>query len=93
MQSTVVNVLESAKKIGAKSVAMPAISVGMQGFPLDESCHIIIDQCIRWSLLQKHMDSIEGAAPNSIVSIKLMSWSGADIEVFKQEFKNIKKMY
>ena len=57
MRSTVINILESAKKIGAKSVALPAISAGMQGFPLEESSKIIIEYCIKWALLQKNMKS------------------------------------
>ena len=83
MESTVINILESAKKIGAKSVAMPAISAGMQGFPLERSSNIIIDQCIQWSLLQKYLENQEGEQMNSIQKIKLMSWLKDDVDIFK----------
>ena len=51
MKQTVVNILEAAKQIGAKSIAIPAISAGMMGFPLEESSKIMINECIKWALL------------------------------------------
>ena len=53
MRATVINILESAKEIGAKSIAMPAISVGLMNFPIEKSCQIIIEEIIKWSLLQE----------------------------------------
>ena len=71
---------------------MPGISIGMQGFPLDKSSYIIIDQVIKWSLLQKSLDE-KGDKKNSLEFIRLMSWSSEEVDVYKKEFKKIKNKY
>ena len=71
---------------------MPGISIGMQGFPLDKSSYIIIDQVIKWSLLQKSLDE-QGDKKNSLEFIRLMSWSSEEVDVYKKEFKKIKNKY
>lgn len=93
MESTVINILESAKKIGAKSLSMTGISAGMQGFPLELSSNIIINQCVKWALLQKYLDSKNEGPKNSLKKIRLLMWSLKEVAICKKQFKNIKNIY
>lgn len=40
--------LDSSARIGARSVAMPAISSGVFGYPLEEAASLIASECVRW---------------------------------------------
>jgi len=42
MESTIVNILETSKSIGAQSMSMPAISSGLFGFPIAKCAKIIL---------------------------------------------------
>ena len=48
MQSVVINILEQAKKIDAKSVSIPAISSGIFGFPKEKCSEIMLEYTIAW---------------------------------------------
>jgi putative ATPase len=41
--------LEAAAGQGARTVALPAISAGIFGYPLKDACRIIADTAIRWA--------------------------------------------
>ena len=40
--------LDASARIGARSVAMPAISSGVFGYPLEEAASLIASECVRW---------------------------------------------
>lgn len=40
--------LDAAEDVGASSMAFPAISAGVYGYPRDEATAIIADACVRW---------------------------------------------
>lgn len=42
------NALDAAAKVGASSVAFPAISTGIYGFPADAAADIAVDTAYRW---------------------------------------------
>lgn len=41
-ESTIINILQSAKFIGAQSLSIPAVSCGLFGFPLEKGAKIIL---------------------------------------------------
>ena len=41
--------LDAAAGLGATTVAMPAISTGVFGYPLDEAAEAIVSECLRWA--------------------------------------------
>jgi putative ATPase len=40
--------LDAAEGVGARSVAMPAISAGIFGYPLADACRVIVEACQDW---------------------------------------------
>jgi O-acetyl-ADP-ribose deacetylase (regulator of RNase III) len=40
--------LDTSARIGARSVAMPAISSGVFGYPLEEAASLIASECVTW---------------------------------------------
>ena len=40
--------LDSSAEIGAKTVAMPAISAGVFGYPLGAAAELIVSECFEW---------------------------------------------
>lgn len=40
--------LDSSAKLGARTVAMPAISAGVFGYPLEEATSLIASECVQW---------------------------------------------
>ena len=51
-ESCIVNILEIANIIGAKSVSIPAISSGIFSFPRELCAKILIDKVAQWFYLQ-----------------------------------------
>jgi O-acetyl-ADP-ribose deacetylase (regulator of RNase III) len=49
--------LEAAEREGARSIAFPAISAGIFGYPLDEATAVIARTCAAW--LAEHPDSFD----------------------------------
>jgi len=43
-----VNSLELAKKYGIKSIAFPAISTGVYGYPMEDAAKVSIDAIMKW---------------------------------------------
>lgn len=52
---TVYNVLEHAEKSSFSSIAMPAISTGVYGFPLNKACKAILDGIEEFVIREKPM--------------------------------------
>lgn len=50
LRSAVSAALDAAKGLGARSVAFPAISAGVFGYPRDEATSVIVDEATRWAL-------------------------------------------
>ncbi len=48
LRSAVSSSLDRAAELGARSVALPAISTGIFGYPKAEGTRVIVDQVIRW---------------------------------------------
>lgn len=48
LRSAVVAALDQASELGAKSVALPAISAGIFGYPPDEAAQVITAAVVRW---------------------------------------------
>lgn len=56
--------LDAAAELGAKTVAMPAISTGIFGYPLDAAAEVIVSECRRW--VDEH--------PGSLSEIQLFAY-------------------
>jgi O-acetyl-ADP-ribose deacetylase (regulator of RNase III) len=48
LRTAVSAALDAAVEAGARSVALPAISAGIYGYPVAEAAAAIADQCARW---------------------------------------------
>lgn len=57
LRSAVEAALDTAHQRGARSIALPAISAGVFGYPLDEATDVIASTCAEW--LEAHPDSFE----------------------------------
>ncbi|HTX03004.1 MAG TPA: O-acetyl-ADP-ribose deacetylase [Candidatus Acidoferrales bacterium] len=66
------NALEAARELGAISIAFPAISTGVYGFPRDRAARIAIAQMRRWLA--------EGSQPLRIV---LVSFDDAGAQIYR----------
>lgn len=51
LKACVVNALDSAKLLGAKSIAIPAISTGQFKFPIVKCARFMIETVIEWALI------------------------------------------
>jgi O-acetyl-ADP-ribose deacetylase (regulator of RNase III) len=49
--------LDAAEELGAASVALPAISAGIFGYPLADACMVIVEACRDWDTV--HVGSLE----------------------------------
>ena len=72
LQSCYRNSLELAQANGVRSIAFPAISCGVYGYPIVAACKIAVDTCI--DFLQKH------DAPEKVIFVL---FSAADCEVYR----------
>ena len=82
MRACVVNCLDAANSCGLRSIAFPAISMGMGGFPKEKCGNIMIQTCIEWGSIH-HNENVE--------RIAIMNWSTAEDNLFKVEFNKIKR--
>lgn len=48
LRAAVSGALDAAVEIGARSVAFPAISAGVFGYPLAEATGVLVDELVRW---------------------------------------------
>jgi len=49
--------LEASREVGARRVALPAISAGIFGYPLAEATSVVVDAALGW--LGEHPDALE----------------------------------
>ena len=69
--------LDAAERLGAASIALPAISAGIYGYPPDEACRVIVEAVERWL-----------ADGGSLQEIRLVAF-GADVaEHFRQAVRS-----
>lgn len=50
--------LDAAADVGASSIAVPAISAGVYGYPQHEATAIIADECVRWLAEHAGIDEV-----------------------------------
>lgn len=72
LRSCIVNALNLAEKLGASSIAFPAISTGIYGYPIEEAAEIMVGAVRKY----------EGAGGHLDVSFVLFSES--DLQVFRK---------
>ncbi len=58
LRSAVRNALKVSKKLGAKSVSLPAISTGIFGYPKEEGIKVIVDEVIKFISKEGGFDKI-----------------------------------
>ena len=80
-----INALDAAKELGAKSIAFPAISTGTFNYPVDLCAQIMIETCVQWALVQKKYINCY------LENIKLMNIDDRNHQVFQTEFKKVVK--
>jgi O-acetyl-ADP-ribose deacetylase (regulator of RNase III) len=68
--------LEQASALGATSVALPAISTGIFGYPKKDGIHCIVDEATRW--LRAHPAS-------SVSTLRFVAVDAATAELFAAE--------
>lgn len=57
LRQAVIAALDAARRVGARSVAMPAISAGIFGYPRDEAARVIVEAVRQW--VEAHPDALE----------------------------------
>lgn len=57
LEEAVTAALDRAGDLGARSIALPAISAGIFGYPLDEACAVIVGTVKRWTA--EHPSTLE----------------------------------
>ena len=81
------NALDAAKKLGAKSIAFPAISTGTFNYPVEDCGRIMIDTCVQWAMVQRNLIGC------SLENIRLMNINNNDHFTFQAEYKKLIKVY
>jgi O-acetyl-ADP-ribose deacetylase (regulator of RNase III) len=69
--------LDAAEELGAHSVALPAISAGIYGYPSDEACRVIVEAVSDWLF--------EGG---SVAEIRLVAFDGDIAEHFRRALRS-----
>ena len=67
LRSAVAAALEAAVGIGARSIAFPAISAGIYGYPIDQATAILADAVVRWTELH----------PGVVAEVRLVGFDAA----------------
>ena len=65
--------LDAASELGAKTVAMPALSTGVFGYPLDAAAEVIISECLRWAEVH----------PDSLCEIQMVAYDGRTADALR----------
>lgn len=73
LRTAVAAALEAAADIGAKSIAFPAISAGIYGYPVAEATAVLADEVVDWT----------GRHPHSLEEIRLVGFSTEVAEHFQ----------
>lgn len=76
LRSAVRSSLDQASALGVTSVAVPAISTGIFGYPKEDGIHIIVDEATRW--LRSHPAS-------SVSTLRFTAFDTTTAEVFAAE--------
>ena len=79
LEAAVYGSLGRAEQLGLSSIAFPAISTGIFGFPLPEAAHIMISTVVRY--LTSHTGS-------SLVSIRLVLYDHEALQAFIQVWEH-----
>ena len=74
LKDAVCAALSASADVGARSVAMPAISSGVFGYPTDGATQIIADACRAWLI----------ANPGNIDEIRLMGFGAETAAAFRE---------
>ena len=69
--------LDASERLGAASIAMPAISAGIYGYPPDEACRVIVEAVERWL-----------ADGGSLQEIRLVAFDGDVAEHFRRALRS-----
>jgi glutamate racemase len=69
--------LDASETLGATSIAMPAISAGIYGYPPDEACRVIVESVEGWL-----------AEGGSIREIRLVAFDADVAEYFRQALRS-----
>lgn len=64
--------LDSAVSVGARSVALPAISTGIYGYPMEEATRVIAETVTAWCV--RHPDALQ--------EVRLVGWDAGAVEGF-----------
>ena len=70
--------LDSCAEIGARTVAMPAISTGVFGYPLEAAAGVIASECVRW--MEEH--------PGNLNEIQLTGYDPRAAGAFRLGLEN-----
>ena len=68
LRATVRAALDAAVTIDARSVALPAISSGIYGYPPDEACRVITDEATAWLRAGGSLDEIRLVAYSDTIA-------------------------
>jgi len=69
--------LDASERLGAASIALPAISAGIYGYPPDEACRVIVEAVERWL-----------ADGGSLQEVRLVAFGANVAEVFRQALRS-----
>jgi putative ATPase len=73
LSRAVMAALDSAAEVGAATIAMPAISAGIFGYPRSEACSVIVAACRKW----------DAANRGAMAEIRLVGYDHAAAEDFR----------
>jgi O-acetyl-ADP-ribose deacetylase (regulator of RNase III) len=71
--------LDTAQHLGASTVALPAISAGIYGYPTDEATAVITDAVVRW------LD----ANPGVLTEVRLVAFGAETAEGFRRALEEV----
>lgn len=77
----IVNALQLAMQMNAKTVCIPSISTGGAMFPMDMVATLIIETCANWASLHE---------TGNIALIKVCNYDREENEVYRRVFNQIK---
>ena len=73
--------LTRAQELGLRSIAFPAVSTGIFGYPLDECAKVMLSETV--SFIHGH--------PDMVLSITYCLYDDAALEIFEKELQNFSK--
>ncbi len=79
LRSAVRSALDAANRIGARSLAMPAISTGIFGYPKPEGVRVIEETCLDWIRAQ----------PGALEELRLVAFDRETADLFATTLRNL----